>query len=269
MMSGELRADGRSVAGANHLRAKRPCQDALCWERRSGVLALAVADGHGSSPRGGEGASLAVRVAVEWLLNFHQALEPGLRGRLGAVRELALEPFGCQLVQEWTRRVLEADGRGDEALRDHGTTLLAVLVAPEFVLYLQLGDGDILRVDAEGQVSRVLEKDPLHFANETASLCSPRAWRFIHVAVHPPLAEETLLLLATDGYANSYESDEVFERMGPDYLARVRERGFEAVIAELPEILEQVTTQGSGDDITLGLVHLMPAVPGNTAARIS
>lgn len=248
------------MTGASHLRANRPCQDALHCEERQGAWVLALADGHGTCPRGGEGAWAAVRVASDWLLDFHASLAPAVRARLSLLRDLTGEPFRRRLVQEWERRVRQEDPRegleAEAVLREHGTTVLCVLVAAEFLLFLQLGDGDILSVDAEGRVSRVLEAGPPLVGDETSSLCSPQAWQLMRVAIQPPPDGERLLLVATDGYSKSYESDGVFERIGPDYLARVRAQGFDTVVEQLPAILEQVTTQGSGDDIALGLVHL-------------
>jgi hypothetical protein len=255
------------VTGASHQRTGRPCQDALHWEGREAAWVLALADGHGACPRGGEGAWAAVRVAAGWLLDFHASLEPAARTRLALIRDLTGEPFRRRLVQEWERRVLQEaprDGKEEEAiLREHGTTLVCVLVSPEFLLFLQVGDGDILSVDAAGRVSRVLEGPSALVGDETSSLCSPQAWQSMRVAIQAPLAEERLLLVATDGYAKSYDSDEIFERIGPDYLARVRERGFESVMEQLPAILAEVTARGSGDDIALGLIHQPAPRAGN------
>jgi hypothetical protein len=63
-------------------------------------------------------------------------------------------------------------------------------------------------------------------------------------------------MLSTDGYGNSYENDAEFERIGPDYLKLVRERGLGSVVELLPSFLEQVSSGGSGDDVTLALIHV-------------
>ena len=251
---------GCSVTGARHRREGRPCQDAFAHGQRAGACVLAVADGHGSSPRGGEGAGVAVEVAVEWLLDFHAALSPEQRGRPAIVRELVREPVGRKLVQAWAQRVRQSAGEASpeqDVLREHGTTLLAVLVTPELLLFLQLGDGDLLLVREDGHVLRGVEPGERHLGDETDSLCSPQAWLAMRVAVWPRPAGEVLVLLTTDGYSNSYETPEAFERIGPDYLARVRERGWAGVGAELGAILEATSARGSGDDITLGMIHLV------------
>lgn len=264
MRSGETRGEGRAVTGARHLREGRPCQDALEQGERSGAFVMAVADGHGSSPRGGEGARLAVRVAVDSLLDFHDKLGPEFPGHLSRTRELMREPVSRALVQAWAQRVRESAGGSlpeEELLREHGTTLLAALVAPAFALFLQVGDGDILFTQGEGLVERGVEPGACNFADETESLCTPQAWLSMRIKVWPPFDRETLVLLATDGYSKSYASTEDFERIGPDYLAWVRERGLAQVGGELEAILEETSRRGSGDDITLGLIHL-PAPEG-------
>lgn len=263
--SGEPRAAGRCVTGARHQREGRPCQDAFRHARRAGCVALAVADGHGSSKNGGEGAALAAEVAVEFLLEFYEALDPARRLRPAAVHELLREPVSRKIVQQWAHRVRAAAGERppeQDVLREHGTTLLATLVAPEFVLFLQLGDGDILAVQQDGSVLRGVERNPRNFADETDSLCSPRAWLAMQLAVWPPFPGEALILLATDGYANSYETAQAFEQVGPDYLARVRAQGLAGVAGDLEAILEQTSNLGSGDDITLGLIHIPPSAGG-------
>jgi hypothetical protein len=225
-------------------------------------VVLAAADGHGSSSRGGQGAALAVEVAEEFLLDFYQALEPQHRTQLPRVRELMREPVCRKLVQAWAQRVRESVGEVlpvRDVLREYGTTLLAVLFAPEFVLFLQVGDGDLLVVQEDGRVVPGVERHPRNFADETDSLCQPQAWLSAQISVWPPFLGETLVLVSTDGYANSFATHAAFEQIGPDYLARVREQGMAAVLEELEAILEETSLRGSGDDITLGLIHVPPS----------
>ena len=103
-------------------------------------------------------------------------------------------------------------------------------MAEEFILYLQLGDGDILVVAENGEVSRPLERDARLLADQTTSLCSPDAWRDFRVRfqalVDPPPA---LILLATDGYSNSFVSEAAFLQVGPDVLEMIRGGGLAAV----------------------------------------
>jgi serine/threonine protein phosphatase PrpC len=167
-----------------------------------------------------------------------------------------------QVQQEWERSVKNArpDPHLDQPLTiPYGATLLAVLVTEQFTLYLQLGDGDILCVSAQDQVSSPFERDPRLIANETTSLCTPNAWRDIRVKIqfHAEFASEPapiLILLATDGYANSFSSSADFQKIGSDYREMIVSSGLKKVTQSLNQYLHETSQEGSGDDITLGII---------------
>ncbi len=144
----------------------------------------------------------------------------------------------------------------------YGTTLLTVVVAAHFILYLQLGDGDLLTVSESGDVARPIPKDPRLIANETTSLCSPKAWNDVQIyfqtlAGAPP----ALILAATDGYANAYRDDVSFQQVARNYWALLRDEGEQAVKPNLTGWLNEASQQGSGDDITIGLIWRPVTVP--------
>lgn len=154
------------------------------------------------------------------------------------------------------KAVPERQEAADPLLVKYGTTLLAVLATTEWLLYLQLGDGDILVVRDDGQVERPLGKDLRLLGGETTSLCTTDAWKDMR-AVLRPIAEEApaLVLLSTDGYANSFSSDGDFLKTGPDYLRLIREEGWEYVQANLESWLTETSQLGSGDDIAVGILY--------------
>ncbi len=260
--SRNVSAGGHKVIGAKHARDGRPCQDDIRIERDGSTIALAVADGHGSSVHAEIGARIAVEVASKALLAFAANLRPEHRRDRRTVHGFAQDPFRRLLVREWVRRVQEHAGTESVDLQDYGTTLLFALVTSEFVLLGQLGDGDMLMVDDAANVSRPLPTDPACFAEETLSLCLPEAATSLRVIAMPLPERETLLLVSTDGYGKSYATDADFERIGPDYLEMVRDIGVAGVSQNLEEFLTAVTTGGSGDDIALGLVHISADIAG-------
>lgn len=242
------------VIGARHLRAGKPCQDDAGAVATGPFIALAVADGHGTSAFAEIGAALAIRGVLPALVQF--AAELGARATdLASVQAWADHPLRVQIVRDWIDRVHDhaADPAAD--LVAYGSTLVFVLATPEFVLLGQLGDGDILVVDPDGGVTSPLPDDPAVFGDETPSLCQPEAWMALRVRVIPPPPPGTLVLIATDGYSKSYRSDEEFRRIGPDYVALLTEDGLPALAPHLRGFLEEITTRGSGDDIALGLLH--------------
>ncbi|MDG4595572.1 MAG: PP2C family serine/threonine-protein phosphatase [Candidatus Contendobacter sp.] len=263
---------GASVRGAAHHRAGLPNQDAIRVARANGELPLivALADGHGSAKsfRSQHGARSAVAVALKVCRSL---CEPD---SLSRIKRWAEEQLPLELVRRWRERVdrslarrpftpAELDALDPASRRQveahpylaYGSTLLAVVVTPAFILYLQLGDGDLLTVSTSGEVERPLAKDERLIANETTSLCSAKAWNEVRVgfqalAGSPP----ALILVATDGYANSFRDEASFQQVARDLREMIREEGLEPIRSNLKSWLNEASRQGSGDDITVGII---------------
>ncbi|HWR39203.1 MAG TPA: PP2C family serine/threonine-protein phosphatase [Patescibacteria group bacterium] len=286
------RVMGEKVIGATHSRSGNPCQDAILWKvlpEQRGIV-LAVADGHGSSssPYSDEGAALAVQVAVALLEKLTQ--ESG--DNLSLLKQMAEAQLPRMMVRGWAEEVLArhrekrikdpdaeslpllpgfsvvpapevaadfpeelTDAEQGRILLKYGSTLLAVLATARFFILFQLGDGDILVVESDGSVSRPLTRRTGLAANETLSLCTKSSWKDVQFLFQPLHGEEPpLLLVATDGYSNSFASEEGFFRVGSDYLALLKRDGPDEVALKLKEWLAETSESGSGDDIALGMV---------------
>jgi hypothetical protein len=63
-----------------------------------------------------------------------------------------------------------------------------------------------------------------------------------------------LILLSTDGYANSFREDRGFLAVGPDLLQMIRAEGIGPITGKLESWLREASEQGSGEDITLGIL---------------
>ncbi|MFP4396294.1 MAG: PP2C family serine/threonine-protein phosphatase, partial [Anaerolineales bacterium] len=284
----EWRVLGHSVRGAAHHRSGLPNQDAIHWLPATRVgppLILAISDGHGSAKnfRSDVGSDLAVRQTA-WLIQDLVDGQPD-PANLSAIKRTAEERLPQEIARQWQEavaghhrknpftpaelRALE-EKKGVEARRQieatprlaYGATILCVLVTADFILYLQLGDGDILTVSAAGEVQRPLPRDARLFANETTSLCTEDAWRDVRFRFEALFnAPPALIMLATDGYANSFVNDTAFFKVGSDLLAILREDGAQAIEANLPTWLSEASEAGSGDDITVGLLYRAPPPP--------
>ncbi len=237
-----------------------------------------MADGHGGARhfRSAIGARLAVdhslNVLREMASRFDEASDAE-RSRITAVdvplrivqawsdaahAHLAANPISHD---EWVALEAADGATGLELVRNeplfaYGATLLTALVTPRCIVLTQLGDGDILVVDASGATTRPVPSDERLIGNLTTSLCRSDAasdFRCAVIAIDqdaPPL-----LLLSTDGYANSFKSDGDFLQVGRDLLGMIRKDGIAAVSNQMPSILEHASTHGSGDDITLGMLY--------------
>ncbi|HEX8852236.1 MAG TPA: PP2C family serine/threonine-protein phosphatase [Pyrinomonadaceae bacterium] len=283
----EWRVMGETVPGASHLRAGIPNQDAILQVRESGrelPLVVSVSDGHGSHKcfRSDRGSRFAVRRAAQLVSEFLDESRGSLDG--AELESRAREYLPGEFVRRWRAAVeadlkarpfskeeLEALERKDSArartlvetnpLLAYGATSLTVAVEESFVLYLQLGDGEILNVSASGEVVRALPEDARLFANETTSLCTPDAEKNFRVRLQAFTGEPpALILLSTDGYVNSFSESAGFLQVGSDLLEMLRADGFDPINASLKGWLEEATRSGSGDDCTLGLICRMNAL---------
>lgn len=265
---------GKSVTGAVHQLHNKTSQD--CFKiHNEEPLILAVADGHGSqnSPFSDLGAQLAVEVGVDTCLKFYNhAKQSNLK--LDMIKQMAEEELPKIIVKEWVQKVTDdyqsrrdiIEGSLDigSLLVKYGSTLLIALLSPNFHIYLQLGDGDILLVDEKGIVSSPISRDQRLIGNQTTSLCSPEAWKEIRTAFfssHEPLP--ALILLASDGYSNSYKSEADFHKVGQDYHFLAQKYGIKLIEEKLEEWLHEVSAQGSGDDITACLAFRSMIYPGD------
>lgn len=280
-LQSEWRVIGTSVRGAAHERSGLPNQDRIIWTPESGAglpLIVSLSDGHGSTKafRSDTGAELAVRAAQtacrSFLTSETEPLHPS------SVKRWAEESLPRDIVRRWTddvaddlaaRPITKAEldqlrhKEGAEKQRQlalnpilaYGATSLTAVFTESFILYLQLGDGDILAVSETGEVSRPLPKDERLIANETTSLSSEKAWRDFRaqlqvVSASPP----ALIVVSSDGYGNSFRDDTDFLKVGPDILEALRSEGLDKVNAKLGDWLTDASKTGSGDDISVGII---------------
>jgi hypothetical protein len=272
-----------SVRGASHDRLELPNQDAIARSPESDdslPLILAVSDGHGGAKyfRSAQGAKFAVAAAIEIFSNFqksaaelsnslwvkedlHKNLVDTWRSKVKAHH--SDEPFTNEelsLLAEKEGSVAQQTVKNNPVLA-YGATILAVMISESCITYLQLGDGDILTVSEQGNTGRAFPVLSKHFANETTSLCSVVDWNDFQFHIDEfssSSALPALILLSTDGYKNSFSSNEGFCKVGSDLFEMIRSDKVEEIKSDLPGWLEETTQLGSGDDITLGILYHIP-----------
>jgi hypothetical protein len=159
-------------------------------------------------------------------------------------------PVGHQQLHERSGPGAAAEGR-----ELYGTTLIVAVLTQSFGAYLQIGDGDLLLVSGDGAVRYALpaRKDlPL---NRTDSLCQDDAIERFRAAAESfeSGGSPALVLLSSDGYANSFSSEQAFLKVGTDLEGYVTGKSFAWVCERIEGWLVQASADGSGDDITLAL----------------
>jgi len=263
-----------SVIGKSHSKLDMPNQDAVASEILSEeVIITALADGHGSKKcfRSDRGAHYAVDACLTVAKDLYQEWlkEDGSLNTKKIGRH-----FTKRIVKLWQSNVADdtkANPFEDEVLESlsdderksiqknpsvvYGSTLIMVLIIGPYVVCYQLGDGDILFVSRSKKVSRPLKKDKRHIANDTLSLCLHKPEKEFKIRVFRDLNHLLqMVVLSTDGYANSFSDDQAFQKVGADLVNLVEEEGLACIDDNLESWLEETTQLGSGDDISVSVL---------------
>jgi hypothetical protein len=262
-----------SARGAAHVHLGLPNQDShgaaeFEFAGRRGVTA-AVADGHGNRRhfRSELGSRFAVDSATSSVLSTvtgdgiefdsseaavqvkDQLIPTVLRSWRAAVSaHLSAFPF---TAEEQSLRLF-----GDDPEIAYGSTLLIGLWTQDWVLCIQIGDGDIVVVQPDGTVVVPVPSDPNIFGHRTTSLCQPDAFDAFRYGTVDSTPEAPLaLLLATDGFANSQAATPWQPEVGADIARLLNANRSERVGGELKSWVEGCASEnGSGDDTTVSLV---------------
>jgi len=282
----------KSVRGALHSRTGYPNQDSIRWKQShtSNTLVMSVADGHGSDIhfRSKVGSQIAVKTAVETLFDlFHN--QPIEIDNVFQIRDIIRYSAPRLLVHNWMDRVqyhvqkhpfsnkeidLVLKKKGPLILEKivnnpkiaYGSTLLTAVITKNYFIFFQLGDGNILIVDNDQNVRCMFsnknsdsdDNSSIESIIHTESLCMDNSWLEFKTGIFDFQAlKPKLILLSTDGYCNSFSSESGFLKIGLDYLALLEKFGFSYLSKNLCNILRQTSVEGSGDDITLGLIYHM------------
>ena len=268
---------GKSVKGATHEKNGLPLQDNCKIEEISDkITIIAVADGHGSSkcPRSDRGSLIAVNtfctVMKNYLLNYGKEKD-GLTNLVTFLNREGDMRFAQDICEEWQARVKQSyyknkaenvkDDNGNTDWKKvyslYGTTLLGMLITDTFVFSFQIGDGDINYVTAE-EISPLVEPERF-LGTETHSLSKVDAWRKAVASVRRKNADEDtpyMYMLSTDGFVNSYISQEEFYKTCREYYEMIGQHGYEAVRNNLEKWLKETSELGCGDDITVVMAYV-------------
>jgi len=191
---------GASVTGTKHRAAGQEGQDAADWRTQAGLTCLAVADGAGSRPRAGHGATLAVGRALRRAVC---AADPGAADA-GAAEPGAAEPAAGDPAA-WLRLIFaeareqitaQAAAHGHDP-GDYATTLAVAILTRHEVSIGQIGD-TIAVAGHQGRYETVAPERRGEYLNETTFLTEPGALAGLRIVTRPA-AEVDTVFLATDG----------------------------------------------------------------------
>lgn len=254
-----------SVIGPAHIRRGLPNQDAAVvrpsGDKPTPVIFGALSDGHGASPhfRSDRGSRIAVESAIELLQWTAESSE-----------DIDIDSLAQTVVESWRKRVDDdvAQDPYEQGVAEHyspyGATMLGLMADDRQVCLMQLGDGDILLGFPDGRIERPIAPDTGLWGEQTYSLCLPNAENHLHGWVaHRDWDDELpdFILAGSDGVSKSLVSEDAFHDVAAQYRERCRSGAevFSQTMSALPQWLENLAANGSGDDASMILaVKLKP-----------
>lgn len=285
----------KTVQGYNHVKAGTPCEDYSdsFQDDTSRFYVGAVADGHGDPAcfRSAFGSKAAATIAVGILKEFGEAYFQecsstalSVKDQLGYEngRRILLRQITDRIISQWSSTVLkdieqnhpseeeyQASGRmekhyraGERLEHIYGTTLIAALWLPEYLILLQQGDGRCDVFYQDGSVIQPIPWDSRCYENVTTSLCDEDSADAIRTHIIDCLKTPVVACyLGSDGvedyYPNPEETQEgthCFYRKLSTELSKVSSD--ELAVEELIEpMLEKHTRDGNGDDVSVAGIY--------------
>lgn len=252
---------GESVQGASHSRIGKVCQDSCkidCFDQK--IYVASVADGHGSEdcPFSDEGSFCATKIFCRLMIDYYRTYkdEVALLRFLQAEGEIKIAKT---IDYEWKKMIegihkqkkrdLTIDE--DDVYKLYGTTLLGIAITDLFVYAFKIGDGNITYIDKNEAFSVIQDEKILGV--ETHSLSKRDSWRRAYTKLlirKQDIDLPYMYMLTTDGFANSFVSENEFYKNCKGYFDMIEIHGFKPVKDNLEAWLRETSDQGCGDDIT-------------------
>ena len=281
-----------SCQGFSHIKSTTPCQDASDYFADGSLVVCAVSDGHGGDKyfRSDVGAQKAVGIAVAAVREFmdRQGLYAA-EGRKSSNNKKILtadnyvkilSELAAYIVCQWVGQVEEhwaetppteaetallekhfAGGDGINILKIYGATLIAGVMSEDANFAMQIGDGAVCVIKANGAKEIPAETvDEGQFGGHTNSLSSSDCLPlFSFYYAKKPLKA---IVVASDGVTDSYGGND-----GRDFLnfcgkmVELYEDDYQQAQAFVEEWLPCLSGQGSQDDMSVaGVLRLTESV---------
>lgn len=272
-----------SSIGAMHVINGTVCQDcSLCADKDRYSFA-SVADGHGSPQylRTNIGSRFAVECALRGVEEFMDIVD-GVENILTSKkrRRKLFEQLWRNIVGMWYESIekhyLENPFTEEELnslppelemyreyyaegnfLMAYGTTLIFFVSSEEFAFGIQIGDGKCVIVAEDGSAYAPIADDPRCYDNVTTSMCQNDAMALERICYFEKGAVPPAVFLGTDGIDKSCWNEDQLYDLYREFAISFADMGFESAVRQIGEFLPQITTNGSGDDVSIaGIVNI-------------
>lgn len=184
------KAIGQSVRGVSHIASEKPCEDAISYEivedtDGNETLICCVSDGAGSASQAVNASNIVVHDATKHLKKL-LAQNAGIKE--ADIFEMAEKIYGTlSTIAE----------RAEQPLQEYSCTLLGCIIASEISVFFQIGDGAIVRFDANGRYMPVWWPQNGEYQNTTSFLTDDENMSDLRVLITVDEVDEVAIF--TDG----------------------------------------------------------------------
>ena len=270
----DYRALHLTVIGASHIKNGTVCQDCSQSCEKTECRLVVVCDGHGGADyfRSDRGSKLAAVAFMDCMENPYliaalsaAAAEKQRQSRMEQLIKSIIARWNSLVEQDMRQHPFDEDelsGVSEKAWRRYeagerlqaayGTTLIGAVLAENFWLGLQIGDGKCVAVSETGEFTQPIPWDEECFLNVTTSLCDENAakeFRFCFSRTLP-----AAVFIGSDGIDDCFAGDERLYDFYRVTLKSFAETDEETAIAQLKEYLPTLSEKGSGDDMSVGIL---------------
>lgn len=246
----------KSVVGYKNIIKNKSSQDYLKFDYVNDGLICAVADGHSGDffTYSHLGSKFACEVAIETLKKYEGE-------DIGKIKTLLDNKILQREICNRWRILVEQDikNRLPRAFRYnyfiYGTTLLVVMITKNYIIYLKLGDGDII-IKQDNEFKKVL---PSYNKNIVDCLAEDKAYdKIIYKAVINEMNINSIIIYS-DGFENSFVSYKSMLKNIDNTLIKYNKNIFSKMKLEknYDKELSDLSKSGSLDDISIVFVNAL------------
>ena len=270
----DYRAFGMTVIGASHIKSGTVCQDfSLSCELPDRRISV-VCDGHGGADyfRSDRGSRFAAEAFTECMkdpdvISVLSAAAPQKQqsGRIEQLiksiiarwnelveRDIKEQSFGEDELSDVSEKARKRYETGQRLQSAYGTTLIGVMLAENFWLGLQIGDGKCVAVSKDGEFTQPIPWDEQCFLNVTTSICDENAAKEFRFCFERTLP--AAVFIGSDGIDDCFGRD---ERLYDFYRLTLRsfaQTNDQTAVSQLKDYLPTLSEKGSGDDMSVGII---------------
>lgn len=246
----------KSVVGYKNEIKDKSSQDYLKFEKIKDGIICAIADGHSGDffINSHIGSRLACEAAIETLKNYEDEDMNKMKDLLNN------KTLQVQICNKW-RELVKEDMKDSlpSVFRNnyfkYGTTLLIVMIKDNYIVYLRLGDGDIL-VKQGDSIKRVL---PFYKKNVVDCLADEKAYEKMIYKIINLETNISTIIIYSDGFENSFDSYKSMVNEINETLIMYNKNIFTKMKIEknYEKYLSGLSRNSSLDDISIIFVNIL------------